>query len=130
MRILNNLNQLKMSSLPAPLALSIVVMVFVFHDFIPEAKAEPQMTAKEAPLEGTHVFQLRVKSNGYGNIVLSCQRCPNNRIRLRVTPDSYALLGNTRIPMSLYTPTSNDFITGFYEIETRELTWLQVGRIR
>ncbi len=73
MRILNNLNQLKMSSLPAPLALSIVVMVFVFHDFIPEAKAEPQMTAKEAPLEGTHVFQLRVKSNGYGNIVLSCQ---------------------------------------------------------
>jgi hypothetical protein len=130
MRTLKDQSKLKIKSFPGLLTLSVVALISLFNNAIPDARAEPQMTAREAPLEGTHIYQLRVNSSGYGNIVLSCRRCPKNRIRLRVTPDSYALLGGTRIPMSLFTPGNSDFITGFYEIQTRELIWLQVARVR
>ncbi len=129
MRHLKYLNSLVINQTLRLFIFFMLVLSLGVNDVIPTASAEPKMTVNEAPLEGTHVYRLRVNNKGFGRIVLSCHRCPNKRIRLRVTPTSYAVVNGELVSMSQYSQGSRDLITGFYKPESKELTWLQVERL-
>ena len=90
--------------------------------------AEPQMRTIETPLEGTSVLSMRVNRAGQGRIELLCPRCEKGRVRLRVTPQSSVTLNGALMPVNHYSPSSQDFIVGFYRQGDGVLTRLVVER--
>ncbi len=90
--------------------------------------AEPKMRIIETPLEGTNIINLRVNKAGRGRIELWCHRCKNNRIRLKVMPESELRINGSLAPIQGFSPRERDFITGFYRKEDQVLTRLTVKR--
>ena len=80
----------------------------------------------EATLEGTSVYRMRVNKAGKGIVVLHCYTCPQERIRLKVTPESYAIVGGEKMPLTKVGTGGDRFMTGFYKADTMELTRLKV----
>lgn len=90
------------------------------------AHAAPEMQIIETPIEGTSVIRLRVNKKGSGTAVLGCVECPRGRVRLDVTPATTVTKNGKTLPISQYSPGSNEFITAFYKADTGVLTRLLV----
>ena len=90
--------------------------------------AEPYMRTIETPLEGTSVLSMRVNRAGRGRIELLCAQCDKGRVRLKITPESSVTLNGAPVPMNLFSPSSRDFMTGFFRQQDGVLTRLIVER--
>lgn len=88
--------------------------------------AEPKMWNIESTLEGTSVYRMRVNKEGKGIVILHCYTCPKERIRLKVTPESFAIVAGERMPLTKVGTGGDRFMTGFYKADTMELTRLKV----
>lgn len=108
-----------------PLLAAVLALGMTLGD---SARARPEMRAIETPLEGTNVISMRVNRNGIGRIELWCHRCRDNRIRLRITPESEAFINGAPVPFNTFSPGERDFISGFYRAEDKVLTRLTVKR--
>lgn len=107
------------------LIFSTLVAIVAYQASAP-AHAEPKMWNIESTLEGTSVYRVRVNRAGKGIIVLHCYTCPKERIRLKVTPESYAIVAGEKMPLAKVGTGGDRFMTGFYRAETMELTRLKV----
>ena len=86
------------------------------------------MRTIETPLEGTSVLSMRVNRAGRGRIELLCAQCDKGRVRLKITPESSVTLNGAPVPMNLFSPSSRDFMTGFFRQQDGVLTRLIVER--
>lgn len=102
-----------------------LVAIMAFQVSAP-AHAEPKMWNIESTLEGTSIYRIRVNKAGKGIIVLHCHTCSKERIRLTVTPESFAIVAGEKVPLSEVGTGGDRFMTGFYKAETMELTRLKV----
>ncbi|MGI9317715.1 MAG: hypothetical protein ACR2QW_10310 [bacterium] len=107
------------------LIFSTLVAIVAFQVSSP-AHAEPKMWNIESTLEGTSVYRMRVNKAGKGIVVLHCYTCPRERIRLKVTPGSFAVVAGEKVPLSTVGTGGDRFMTGFYNADTMELTRLKV----
>lgn len=113
---------------------SLILGMLIFSTFVAivayqvssPAGAEPKMWNIESTLEGTSVYRVRVNKAGKGIIVLHCYTCPKERIRLKVTPESFAIVAGEKKPLSSVGTGGDRFMTGFYKADTMELTRLKV----
>ena len=108
------------------LIFSTLVAIVAYQATAP-AHAEPKMWNIESTLEGTSVYRVRVNRDGKGIIVLHCYTCPRERIRLKVTPESHAIVAGEKVPLTRVGTGSDRFMTGFYNADTMELTRLKVA---
>lgn len=113
-----------------PLILGMLIfstfVAFMAYQVSSPAGAEPKMWNIESTLEGTSIYRMRVNKAGKGIVVLHCYTCPKERIRLKVTPESYAIVAGEKIPLTEVGTGGDRFMTGFYKADTMELTRLKV----
>jgi hypothetical protein len=113
---------------------SLILGMLIFSTFVAivayqlssPAGAEPKMWNIESTLEGTSIYRMQVNKAGKGIAILHCYTCPKERIRLKVTPESFAIVAGEIMPLTKVSTGGDRFMTGFYKADTMELTRLKV----